>query len=98
MTIVVVLAAATLVVACTSLQITPLARLCLAAPQLLLLPLACLGLLALIDDIASYSSAQLDGEWFHEGWPIIESVGVWLTVPIGVFVAAGRELLRGRIK
>jgi hypothetical protein len=47
-------------------------------PQLPLLVLAPLGLLALASDLAF----PRDGEWLHEGWPVIEAAGIWASVPL----------------
>lgn len=71
------------------------ARVAAALPQLPLLILAPLGLLALASDLPF----PRDGEWLHEGWPVIEAAGIWMPVPLissFVAVAAAIAQLRSR--
>lgn len=57
-----------------------------ALPQVPLLVLAPLGLIALAYDLPF----PRDGEWLHEGWPVIEAAGIWAPVPLISVAAFGR--------
>jgi hypothetical protein len=92
--ILIALAAVTMVVVFAPGCVPAKVRVALTIPQLLLLPVAWVGALSLPADLVSFFSGRLDGEWFHEGWPILESVGWWEPVAIVVFVMAIRDLLR----
>lgn len=59
-------------------------RLLVTAPQLPFLVLMPVGLSGLLNDLP----CPPDGEWFHEGWPFIEAMAVWLPIPMFVVVQA----------
>ena len=69
-----------------------------ALPQLPILFLAPFGLLALAFDL----TFQQDGEWLHEGWPVIEAAVFWAPVPLmssfaslaAAIASSGRSRLR----
>jgi hypothetical protein len=69
-------------------------KLLLAAPQLLVLLFAPVGFAALPHDFVSLARGHLDGEWFHEGWPVIEAFAIWSIVPVVVFLSGAAQLFR----
>jgi hypothetical protein len=52
------------------------------------------GLLGALCDLGGLT----DGEWFHESGPLIESVALWVPVPVAVVVAALVERERTLVK
>lgn len=54
----------------------------LAVAQLIVIPIVHIGLLGwFTHGLLLFLGGTLDGEWFHEGWPIMESVSLWAIVP-----------------
>jgi hypothetical protein len=86
------LAAVTLVLVVARVPVPAFVRIAIALPQLLLVIVAPWGAFALAGDLASFLSGTLDGEWLHEGWPIMEAAAVWVPVPVAIAGGAIREL------
>jgi hypothetical protein len=75
---------------------SPRVRLLVSAPQLLLLLFAPIGMAAFPSDLLHLAGGYLDGEWFQEGWPVIESCTIWVVVPAVTFGNAAWRLCHQR--
>ena len=64
----------------------------LALPQLIVIPIVPVGLACFVSDVRLFFGATLDGEFFHEGWPIMESVSLWTIVPATIVLRRGVTL------
>lgn len=89
-------AGATIAVLVVGRSWSPRVRLGIATPQLILAPVMLMGVLALTADLPQLLYGNLDGEWFHEGWPVVEAFGVWLPVPVGIATSAAHEWFLAR--
>ena len=64
----------------------------LALPQCIFIPIVPGELAALLSDYRLFFGATLDGEFFHEGWPIMESIALWTIVPATIVLRRGVTL------
>lgn len=65
----------------------------LAIPQLLLLFSFAQGISGLLYDV----SRAKDGEWLHEGWPLMEAAAIWVPIPFCLVASAAVTFVKSRL-